>query len=260
MKKLFAFVLVSILSISGCALSFAETGDAQQVAPVYDVDSINQLIKAFQVPAMINYTTSGYQNASLTGYVTTIPKGEWVEYMNPDSSTSMSRARIRRGSGEICWVPMSAVSVSNYDYTIADNLTDTEREAFVNLNGYSSKTPYLVWVNKERQRLTVFLGYEGNWKAINTFPVATGKNQTPTPTTVCEYTYSTAWYSTGYVCRPVMYLFDGYAIHNQPTSYSGYVLDSTIGHPASAGCVRMLQKDIDWVHYYVPVGTTVVLH
>lgn len=217
-------------------------------------------IKALQIPAMLYYTTSGYENASLTGYVTTIEKGTWVEYMNPDSSVSMSRARIRLGSGEICWVPMSSLYISDYDYTIEDTLADAQREAFVNRNGYKSKTAYLVWVSKERQRLTVFLGSEGNWKAINTFPVATGKNKTPTPTNVCEYTYSTEWYTPGYICRPVMYLYDGYALHSQPTSYGGYVLDPTIGHPASAGCVRMLQSDINWLHYYVPVGTTIVLH
>lgn len=260
MKKLVSLILMVTMIMSFTPLTFAEDTPVGEHVPIYDKDSINQLIKAFQVPAMITYTTSGYQYASLTGYVTTIQKGTWVEYMNPDSSKSMQRARIKLGTGEVCWVPMSALYISDYDYTIEDTLTDVERESFVNLNGYSSKTDYLVWVNKERQRLTVFLGVQGNWRAVCTFPVATGKNKTPTPTKVCEYTYSTAWYSTGYVCRPVMYLYDGYAIHNQPTSYAGYVLDSTIGHPASAGCVRMLQKDIDWVHAYVPVGTTVVLH
>ncbi|MBQ4527168.1 MAG: L,D-transpeptidase [Clostridia bacterium] len=249
MKKLIVLLMGILLVTSVCPQVFATENT-----------EVKHEIKAFQVPAIINYTTAGYENASLTGYVTTIEKGTWVEYMNPDSSSSMSKARIKLGTGEICWVPMSAVYVSRYDYTIEDTLTDADREAFVNDGGYTSKTPYLIWVSKERQRLTVFLGSEGNWKAINTFPVATGKNTTPTPTTVCEYTYKTAWYSTGYVCNPVLYLYNGYAIHNQPTSYSGYVLDKTIGHPASAGCIRMLQSDVNWVCYYVPVGTTVILH
>ena len=77
---------------------------------------------------------------------------------------------------------------------------------------------------------------------------------------VCEYKYKTRWVTPDYTCDPVLALYDGYAIHNQPENHSGYVIDPTIGNPASAGCVRMLKKDVNWVYYYVPVGTTVVLY
>ncbi len=218
-------------------------------------------ISALVIPATINYDVNAYANASLSGYVTTIPKGTVVEYMNPNNHNAMSRAKVKLSdSGVVCWVPMSAVSISQENYTIADHLTDSDREAFVNGAGYSSKTPYLIWVNKERQRLTVFLGSQGNWKAVKTYPVATGKNSTPTPTTVCEYTQYQRWYAPTYICDPVLSLYDGYAIHNQPVNYRGVVPDTTIGSPASAGCVRMLIDDVKWLYYYVPVGTTVVLY
>ena len=223
--------------------------------------SSNNEIGALVIPATINYDVNGYKNSSLTGYVTTIPKGTIVEYMNPDNHNSMSKARVRLlDTNTVCWVPMSAVTISQEDFTIKDTLTDADREGFVNGAGYSSKTDYLIWVNKQRQRLTVFMGNQGNWKALKTFPVATGKNSTPTPTTVCEYTQYQRWNTATYVCDPVLYFYDGYAIHNQPVSHSGKVIDPTIGKPASAGCVRMLIDDVRWVYAYVPVGTTVVLY
>lgn len=223
-------------------------------------EEIRKKITPVVLPATIKYQTTGYAYSSLTGYVTTIAGGTSIEYLNPDNHNSMRAAKVKLPSGVICWVPMAAVSLSQQNFTIADTLTDYDREAFVNASGYSSKTSYLIWVNKQRQRLTVFMGSKGNWRAVNTFPVATGKNATPTPTVVCEYKYKTRWVTPGYTCDPVLALYDGYAIHNQPESHSGYVIDPTIGNPASAGCIRMLKNDVNWVYYYVPVGTTVVLY
>jgi len=221
--------------------------------PVISVSTGRKKINPVKIPAYINYNVTG------SGGVY-IPAGTLVEYMNPDNHNSMRSCKVKLSDGRITWIPMSSVARSDHNFTIPDDLTDYDRENFVNSMGYESKTPYLIWVNKERQRLTVFLGSKGNWKAVNTFPVATGKNATPTPTVVCEYTYKTRWVTPSYTCDPVLSLYDGYAIHNQPVNPSGYVTDTTIGNPASAGCVRMLKKDVDWVASYVPVKTTVVIY
>lgn len=236
--------------------------EAQKTVGWYEESELSELrrVKPVIIPATINYTVKGYSYSSLTGYVTTIDAGTVVEYLNPDGYKSMKSAKIKLPSGTKCWVPMSSVSVSRKDFTIKDILTSEEREAFVNKMGYSSKTQHLIWVNKQRQSLTWFTGSAGNWKVANIFPVATGKNTTPTPTVVCEYVYKTRWVTDEYVCDPVLALFDGYAIHNQPVGHSGYVLDRTIGKPASAGCVRMLIEDAQTLYKNVPVGTTVVLY
>ena len=221
--------------------------------PIFSLSTKGKKINPVIIPAYVKYGVTGSDGVY-------IPQGTLVEYMNPDNHNSMSSCKVKLSDGRICWVPMSAVSRSDKDFTIPDDLTDSDRENFVNSMGYESKTPYLIWVNKERQRLTVFLGSKGSWKAVKTFPVATGKNATPTPTVVCEYTYRTRWVTPTYTCSPVLSLYDGYAIHNQPVSPSGIVTDKTIGKPASAGCVRMLQADVNWVADYVPVKTTVVLY
>ena len=230
------------------------TGSAAQSAR-----EAENLVKPVIITAYVLRDTAAYSYGSLTGYRTTIPKGSYVAYLNPDNHNSMRAAKIRTQDGAIYWVPMSNIWVSNENYTIKDTLTNEQKEYFVNSKGYSSKTPYLVWVNLERQILCVFLGSQGNWRLVNCFPVASGKNKTPTPTVEHEIGYVTRWVTPSYTCYPVLSLYDGYAIHNQPVSPSGYVTDSTIGNPASAGCVRMLQKDINWVHAYVPVKTNVVI-
>lgn len=238
-------------------------GDNAAMNQVYlssAVEGAKKKISALRIPATVRYNTNAYRYASLTGWVASLSAGDVVEYMNPDSSKSMSVARIKLPSGMICWVSMSAINVSTKNYTIQDNLINAEREAFVNMNGYGSKTDSLIWVSKERQMLTLFKGSYGNWKAVASFYVATGKNTTPTPTTVCEYTYRTSWNFGSYWCPTVLGLYAGYALHTQPTYFNGYPKDSTIGSPASAGCVRMLANDVNWLANNVPIGTTVVLY
>ncbi len=252
-----------ILNPGGDA-SFSHAQASSSVAMVNEktrlFNEVKQKINALVIPASITKTTPAYAYSSLTGYKTTISQGTVVEYMNPDSSTSMRAAKVKTQSGSIYWVPMANIYISRENLIISDNISDIEREIFVNGMGYKSPTGYLIWVNKERQRLSVFMGNEGNWKILKTFPVATGTNLTPTPTTVCTYEYPTRWVTETYICNPVLSLYDGYAIHNQPVSHSGYVTDSTIGKPASHGCIRMLQGDVNWVYAYVPVKTTVVLY
>lgn len=221
---------------------------------------VASLVNPVIITAYVTRTTSGYAYANLSGYQTTIPEGSYVAYLNPDNHNSMRAAKVRTSWGGVYWVKMSDIYITTGNYVIADNLSPQQKELFVNYKGYDSKTPYLIWVNLERQILTVFMGSKGNWQYLAHFPVASGKNNTPTPTVEHEIQYVTRWVTPSYTCYPVLALYDGYAIHNQPVSPRGYVLDSTIGRPASAGCVRMLQKDINWVHSVVPVKTNVVIY
>lgn len=243
--------------------------DFASIAPnsiEYDVKKMTEelmalkKIEAVVIPANVLRKTTGYAYASLSGYVADVPAGIVVEYLNPDNSHSMKSAKVKLPSGTICWVPMSAISVSRTNYTIKDILTNEEKEAFVNQMGYDSKTNYMVWVNKQRQILVLFTGSQGDWHVSKVYPVATGANSTPTPTRVCEYQYKTRWVTDSYICDPVLSLFEAYAIHNQPVSHSGYVIDRTIGNPASAGCIRMLKQDVDELYRTIPVGTRVVLY
>lgn len=223
-------------------------------------EEINNIIKPVLIRAYVKEDLGAYDYASLKGYRTTIPKGTYVTYMNPDSSKSMLSAKIRTEGGAMYWVSMSGIVIVTGDYAIKDELTPLQKELFVNANGYDSETAYLVWINLERQSLNVFLGSKGNWRYVVSFPVASGKNSTPTPTAQHPIEYVTKWVTEDYICYPVLALYDGYAIHNQPQSYSGQVLDSTIGRPASAGCIRMIKEHVDWVHAYVPVRTNVVIY
>lgn len=236
------------------------TSQAPTTADGADTISDGGLIKPVKIQAYVKTDAKAYSTSGLSGYKTTIPAGSYVTYMNPNNHNSMSTAKVQTDDGSIYWVSMKHLMITTGDYVIPDTLTIEQKEAFVNSRGYSSKTDYLIWVNLERQILTVFMGRQGSWGYVNTFPVATGKNATPTPTVEHEITGVTKWVTSTYTCSPVLLLYDGYALHNQPVSPSGKITDTTIGKPASAGCIRMLQKDINWVYSYCPVGTNVVIY
>ncbi len=240
-----------------------QDGSVAESTATFETDEaelVNELVKPVVLTAYVQRDTSGYSSYNLKGYCTTIPMGSYVEYLNPDSHDSLRSARVRTSWGGVYWVNMADIYITTGDYVIADNLTPEQKEIFVNSKGYESKTPYLIWVNTQRQILNVFMGSKGSWDHLATFPVATGKHYTPTPVMEHEIEYVTRWVNPSYTCYPVLSLYNGYAIHNQPVNPRGYVTDSTIGKPASAGCVRMLQKDIDWVHSVVPVKTNVIVY
>ena len=53
----------------------------------------------------------------------------------------------------------------------------------------------------------------------------------------------------------------GHAFHTRTyIKGTSYLLDPTIGHPASQGCVRMYDADVNWLWDNMPFGTTVVVY
>lgn len=134
------------------------------------------------------------------------------------------------------------------------------QESRINQSGLSSKTDYLIWVNKEKFRLSVFEGYKGNWKHIKDFTVGIGASNSETITGVFEYTYPVSmWPYTSYYVGPVMVFHGNYAIHSTFLNYDGTPYDNTVGAKVSHGCVRCQAKYINWLRDYIPVGTRIYI-
>lgn len=145
----------------------------------------------------------------------------------------------------------------NTDYT------PDEKTVFVNAKGYSSPTPYLLWVSRSAQKVNVFEGSKDNWKLIHEFDCATGAPGSSTPVGVTHVTYKqTNWTTSSYTCRPIVRFYPntGYAFHSR-LYYPGTdkVKDPSMGFPVSHGCVRMMDEGIYWLYDNVPTKTTVVI-
>lgn len=107
-----------------------------------------------------------------------------------------------------------------------------------------------VEVDISRQIMTV-----SNWGITNwVFDVSTGKSSTPTPRGSYRITRQINGLrisNLGELWRP-KYFVGGYALHGSP---------SVPAYPASHGCVRMTNQEIDflWSSGFAPVGTPVTL-
>lgn len=103
----------------------------------------------------------------------------------------------------------------------------------------------------DRSRLHLSLRFGGEVLAVST--VAVGKPSTPTPTGTWIITDKAVWGGAfGARWMGMSIPWGRYGIHgtNQPGS---------IGYNASAGCVRMYNRDVIALYRIVPVGTLVVI-
>jgi len=161
---------------------------------------------------------------------------------------------------------VSYVYKGNYttQWALDHDYSQSDKEIFVNeVHNYTSKTEYLLWVNLAMQRTNIFKrDSQGEWELIRECLVATGKYGTPVGVFTTTYK-QTGWFTGSYDCRPVVRFRagTGYAFHSR-LYYPGTdrLKDPSIGFPVSAGCVRMLDEDINYIYDYVPDGTTVVVY
>lgn len=147
-------------------------------------------------------------------------------------------------------------------WAIDNDYSDEEKTIFVNAKDYASDTQYLIWVSIATQHVNIFQGSQDNWTLIRSGLIASGAVSTPTPVGVWKTTYKqTGWYTPTYTVAPVVrFKGGGYAFHSR-LYYPGTnrLSDATIGMPASHGCIRMMDEDIQWLYNYVPANTTVVV-
>lgn len=131
-------------------------------------------------------------------------------------------------------------------------------EDVVNGNRIWSDTDYLVWVSKSNFTVSVFLRDNGAWRCIKYFPCSIGAPNTPTVTGQFRYyQYQTRWQYSGYYVGPIMRFYGGYAIHSTLLNNNGTDRDGRTGKMISHGCVRVRPENMNWLTYYVPLGTKI---
>lgn len=220
-------------------------------------DAALSAVQAARVPCTLLRDTAIYENRDYTGYIRTLPGGTVVynEY-HPDRAMHITCADGTWGwiDSYACDISGSAVTDGALDYSKAT------KEGFVDLNGYKSATPYLVWVSRYTQKVNVFCGTQGDWELIHTFPCSSGSNDTPTPMGVFSITSrDPMWYFDTYYVKNASSFNGGHAFHTVTYNYDGSLLDGRVGLPLSHGCVRMYPADCSYI-YSLPYYTCVVVY
>ncbi len=123
-------------------------------------------------------------------------------------------------------------------------------EALINSN--KSKTQYNILIDLNER--TLFVIDKSNNKIIKTYPVASGKAETPSPIgtwTIISKGEWTKWFGTRWMGLNVPW--GKYGIHgtNKPGSIGAY---------ASHGCIRMFNSHVEEVYDMVNYSSTVVIY
>lgn len=121
-------------------------------------------------------------------------------------------------------------------------------------NSYSSKTNYLILVDRAAHKVIVFSGSQGNWSVRYNWSCVTGAPSTPTITG--------SYYTTGYK-RPSLstdsraiyctQIWGGYFFHSILAS------EGELGNSLSHGCIRLPYSAAQWIYNNVYAGTRVVI-
>jgi len=161
------------------------------------------------------------------------------------------------------------------EWAINNDFDDFDKELYVNAKGYTSETEYLIWVNRDYQRVNVFIGtgQANEWELHEVFIVGTGLwvNTTPRGVTTIPSRTTEGWAfpEDGFRVEPVVRFFpeqsspqgSSYAFHSRPLDIrTREVVDERIGFPVSSGCIRMYCEDAWWIYHNVPNHTTVVVY
>jgi hypothetical protein len=109
------------------------------------------------------------------------------------------------------------------------------------------KEPVRLVIDTDHRTLSVY----SDRKLYRTFPVAVGKPSTPTPLGSWQIAQKAVWggaFGTRWMRLSIPYGIYGVHGTNNPGS---------VGHFASHGCVRMLNRDVEQVYAWVEEGTPV---
>ena len=150
------------------------------------------------------------------------------------------------------------------EWAYENDLTDLEKELWINTGDFTSRTDYLVWMNLDYQRVNIFRWCEeyDQWRIIRTSLGASGRE--PGQRTRTGATYLSAhqpeWRAPAFV-RPIVRFWPGtgHAFHSRPLNSREEVIDERIGFPVSLGCIRMYCEDIWFLYNYIPLRTTLVV-
>lgn len=126
------------------------------------------------------------------------------------------------------------------------------------LQGDAARLTKQIKINLAKQQLSYSLG----GVELGSFPVSTGKKSTPTPqgTFGVNVKYPKAWSGSYKLWMPYWLGFKGqnFGIHELPIWPNGQREGaSSLGHPASHGCVRLGVGPAKIVYDFASVGTEV---
>ena len=260
-RKLIIFISTLIGSIILLSSKYTYTMENKMVMKSGEIEMSENKVQESLVFAKITKNCNYYNNYSYNKRkLGNFKKGEIVEILR---DRSYKWYLVKSTEGKSGWVLKDALLIPKDPETNKDEMTREEIEGFVNSIGLKSDTPYLIWVDIDRQLTHVFLGKEGNWKLHKTMISSTGKNISPSVRGTFKIQDRGKWfYAERFKSGGKHWVrYDGsYLFHSLPMDKGGNIIDNTLGKRASSGCIRLSMEDSKWFYDYVKKGSTVFVN
>lgn len=142
-----------------------------------------------------------------------------------------------------------------------------EPEKYINSLNMSSSTQYLLYVNLAQQKTYIFQGYKNHWTLLKDWLCSTGvgpPNDKDTGTLTGQFTIKQrgTWFFNEKYKEGAEYwtqFYGNWLFHSLPMDKNHKVTDTTLGKPASHGCVRLAIENAKWIYNNIPSGTKVYI-
>ena len=169
---------------------------------------------------------------------------------------------VKNQQGNKYQVPYQSVHVIGEKGARLPKVSKEAIEDFATLSGIQSATDYLIWTDLYRQRTYVLKKEMDKWHLEQSFICSTGKLNNPTPAGFYEVQYMIPYIGVqkGYRCKYALVFFRDYMYHSILFDKTGKYIKSgqyELGSKASHGCIRLSEKDSEWLYKHIPVKTTV---
>ena len=130
--------------------------------------------------------------------------------------------------------------------------------------GYSSRTGYLIMIDKNTHSLSLYRGAQGNWHQDRNWKVDVGAPGTSTPSGVFNLGTKLLYFDSGtcrcwYASQVTGSIYLHSVLYFQTGSPSR-IMDGRLGMSISHGCIRMELSNAKWIWDNVPAGTTIVVY
>ena len=129
---------------------------------------------------------------------------------------------------------------------------------------YSSRTGYLILIDKNTHYLSLYRGSRGNWSQDRSWKVDVGAPGTSTPSGVFNLGTKLLYFDSGtcrcwYASQVTGSIYLHSVLYFQTGSPSR-IMDGRLGMSISHGCIRMELSNAKWIWDNVPAGTTIVVY
>ena len=180
--------------------------------------------------------------------------GELVGGAAADTKNFFSRLKdsavCRLKGGRTVIIPKKKLNWKWHIYNSGKAYRDVQIEEWVNSHDITGKTKYLFCVSRYNQHGWIMEGKKGAWKCRYVFKLSTIAYGPQ------EYGWNHCEISQHYIGKKNV--GGGISISYASKAGGNQIHIGKGGHPATHGCIGMSKKSLNFVYYYLPIGTRVL--